>query len=228
MNIPTTLLSQVDASIGGKLGVDFKGYKNHIGLFDDPDVVLIDEVFLEQLPDRELKSGFAEIIKHHLIRDAEGWQELKDLPWKEAIDADRVRHSIEIKSDIVNEDPMEGGLRKILNYGHTMGHALEAHYLHTDRSITHGEGVAAGIIMENIIAVDRGMLNENTANEIQSYVLDVFGKIEIADTDFRGITTGVLHDKKNKDGEVRSVLLKGSGRSRLGPGPSSIRNTWSN
>lgn len=211
MNIPTTLLAQVDASIGGKLGIDFKGYKNHIGLFDDPDIVLIDDVFLQSLPDRELKSGFAEIIKHHLIRDKAGWNELKKLPWKEAIDADRIKHSIEIKSDVVTEDPNEAGLRKILNYGHTIGHALESHFLDTDRSINHGEGVAAGIILENIIAVERGMLDADTAKEIQDYILNVFGKVHIVDTDIRGITSGALHDKKNKEGEIRSVLLRDVG-----------------
>ena len=137
MNIPTTLLAQVDASLGGKLGIDFKGYKNHIGLFEDPDVVLIDKTFLETLPERELRSGFAEIMKHHLIRDKEGWEALKDKPWKETITNETIEHSISIKSEIVTEDPMEDGLRKILNYGHTLGHALESHFLDTDRSLLH-------------------------------------------------------------------------------------------
>jgi 3-dehydroquinate synthase len=211
MNIPTTLLAQVDASLGGKLGIDFKGYKNHIGLFEDPDVVLIDKTFLETLPERELRSGFAEIMKHHLIRDKEGWEALKDKPWKETITNETIEHSISIKSEIVTEDPMEDGLRKILNYGHTLGHALESHFLDTDRSLLHGEAIAAGIILENIIAEERGMLDSTTAKEIREYILDVFGKVQIIDTDMRGITAGALHDKKNKDGQIRSVLLKDVG-----------------
>ena len=111
----------------------------------------------------------------------------------------------------MTEDPHEAGLRKILNYGHTMGHALESHFLDTDRSINHGEGVAAGIILENIIAVERGLLDADTGREIQEYVLNVFGKLNIVDTDIRGIASGALHDKKNKDGEIRSVLLKDVG-----------------
>ncbi|MCH8317693.1 MAG: 3-dehydroquinate synthase, partial [Bacteroidetes bacterium] len=129
IQVPTTLLAQVDASIGGKVGVDFQNYKNHIGLFKDPEAVFIYPGFLKTLDKKETLSGFAEIIKHCLIADRQKWNEisqkdLKDQDWENLI-----AHSIDVKLSIIKNDPEEKGLRKVLNFGHTIGHALETFYL---------------------------------------------------------------------------------------------------
>ncbi|MEM6829454.1 MAG: 3-dehydroquinate synthase family protein, partial [Bacteroidota bacterium] len=132
VNMPSTLLSQVDASIGGKLGIDFEGLKNHIGLFREPDHVIVYPGFLATLPQREMKSGFAEVIKHSLIADKTHWEYLKtttfnDLNWNEMIPK-----SIAIKQEVVSKDPTEQGYRKVLNFGHTLGHAIESHFLNSE------------------------------------------------------------------------------------------------
>ncbi|MEM8969941.1 MAG: 3-dehydroquinate synthase family protein, partial [Bacteroidota bacterium] len=132
VNIPATLLAQVDASVGGKLGIDFRGFKNHIGLFQEPQQVLIDAAFLRTLPEQELRSGFAEVIKHALIHDSVYWNKLRGAslaqqPWTE-----HIRHSVQVKSWVVDQDFREGGLRKILNFGHTVGHAVESHFLESE------------------------------------------------------------------------------------------------
>ncbi len=160
IQVPTTLLAQVDASVGGKLGIDFQGFKNHIGVFTQPRAVLIDSAFLATLPERELRSGFAEVIKHCLIRDRQMWNkirktELDDMPMKELIS-----HSVETKKAVVNEDPTEKGLRKILNFGHTIGHAVETFHLEKNR-LLHGEAIAIGIICESYIAYSKGMITES-------------------------------------------------------------------
>ncbi|MCD8540568.1 MAG: 3-dehydroquinate synthase, partial [Leadbetterella sp.] len=157
IQVPTTLLAQVDASVGGKLGIDFQGFKNHIGVFTQPRAVLIDTGFLTTLPERELRSGYAEVIKHCLIRDRKMWDkirksELGDIPMKEL-----VSHSVETKKAIVTEDPTEKGLRKILNFGHTVGHAVETFHLTRER-LLHGEAIAIGMICEAYIAYSKGML----------------------------------------------------------------------
>ncbi|HYC84050.1 MAG TPA: 3-dehydroquinate synthase family protein, partial [Chryseosolibacter sp.] len=144
--IPTTLLSQVDASIGGKLGIDFNNYKNHIGTFQVPVLTILFSGFLTTLPFHETRSGFAEIVKHILIDDAAMWDRLRmksleEQPWDVLI-----RHSVQFKLRVVTEDPRENGLRKILNAGHTIGHAIETHLLSSGRKIMHGEAVAAGLI----------------------------------------------------------------------------------
>ena len=130
INIPTSLLAMVDASVGGKTGVDFQGLKNQIGIIKEPEFVVIDDVFLQTLPQDERRSGYAEMLKHGLIADADYFSLLSS----KSIDinaqmTDHIRHSVSIKSQVVTEDPFEQGLRKILNYGHTLGHAIETHFL---------------------------------------------------------------------------------------------------
>ena len=129
INIPTTLLSQVDASVGGKLGVDFQNLKNIIGVFREPNSVIIDTIFLQTLSERELRSGFAEVIKHCLIRDRAMFDKISKKEWNDSDWDEIVKHSISIKSEVVSKDLKESGLRKILNFGHTIGHAIETTYL---------------------------------------------------------------------------------------------------
>ena len=130
INIPTSLLAMVDASVGGKTGVDFQGLKNQIGIIKEPEFVVIDDVFLQTLPQDERRSGYAEMLKHGLIVDADYFSVLasSSIAINDQM-TDHIRHSVSIKSQVVTEDPFEQGLRKILNYGHTLGHAIETHFL---------------------------------------------------------------------------------------------------
>lgn len=209
INIPTTLLSMVDASVGGKLGVDFAHFKNQIGLFQNPSVVLIDPIFLDTLPERELRSGYAEIVKHSLIQDANLWKKLQGIDYK-TLDWDSIiEHSIAIKSAVVADDPTEKGLRKILNFGHTIGHAIESFYLqHEGKKLLHGEAIAIGMICEAYLSMDRLRLSEVELIQVQKHLLEVFGKTKMESEDFDSITDLMLQDKKNNAGTIQAVLLK--------------------
>src|SRR6187551_2871334 len=176
--VPTTLLAQVDASIGGKLGVDFNHFKNHIGVFNQPALTILHSGFLKTLPATELRSGFAEVIKHTLISDKGMWDEISARSLTNQ-DWDRIlKHSVEFKADVTQKDPTEAGLRKILNAGHTIGHALESYLLGSGRKILHGEAIAVGLITEGLIANKRGMLKSPSFQQITDYVFKTFGKVK--------------------------------------------------
>jgi len=210
--LPTTLLAQVDASVGGKLGIDFQGLKNHIGVFKLPDAILIDATFLETLPYNELRSGFAEIIKHCLIADSDQWNIIRRLELEEQNWAELVAHSVAIKQHIVAQDPAEKGLRKILNFGHTLGHAIETHFLNdARRRLLHGEAIAAGMVAEAYIAFKKGMIEELLLTEIEEYVFAVYGRARLREEDMEPILTLTLQDKKNRGGQVFMALLDGPG-----------------
>jgi 3-dehydroquinate synthase len=210
--VPTTLLAQVDASVGGKLGLDFGGLKNHVGVFRVPDAVLIDPVFLRTLPPRELRSGFAEVVKHCLIADEVAWHQVRrrDLdqqPWP-----DLIAHSVAIKQRITEADPTEKGLRKILNFGHTLGHAIETHFL-TDpqKRLLHGEAIAAGMLAESYLSHRRGLLDAAALGLIEEFLFSVYGRVPLQKTDFDPILALTKQDKKNRAGQVRFALLDGLG-----------------
>lgn len=210
MLVPTTLLSQVDASVGGKLGVDFGPFKNHIGVFQLPASTVIATDFLRSLPSRELRSGFAEVIKHCLIADRKMWdlirkRKLSGQDWLKL-----VRHSVKIKESVVRKDPREAGLRKVLNFGHTAGHALEGYFLSTADRLFHGEAIAAGMVMESHIAWAKGLVKEEDLNDITDYILTVFGKIELPE-DHLWLSL-IQQDKKNKGNKVLIAVPKQVGR----------------
>lgn len=212
--IPTTLLSQVDASIGGKLGVDFKHFKNHIGIFRTPVFTLLHSGFLSTLPEAEKRSGFAEVIKHALISDASAWQQLQrhsfqDQPWELLLP-----QSVKVKLNVVAADPYEKGLRKTLNAGHTIGHAVETYLLQSNRKILHGEAVAVGLICEAFLARERGMLSEQEFGEIRQYILGIFGKVHLASGEEEAIARLTSQDKKNKGNRILCVLLDGIGSAK--------------
>lgn len=211
INIPTTLLSQVDASVGGKLGIDFQTYKNHIGLFCNPDSVLVDPVFLSTLPEREIRSGFAEVVKHALIRDKEYLAELKRYDLKTQPWLNHIRHSVKIKSDVVAADPKESGLRKILNFGHTIGHAVETHFLEQPNSLLHGEAIAIGMICEAFLSAKLLRMKTEELEIIQEYLIAVFGKVTLQNVEFESILDNMTHDKKNENGLVKMSLLNSIG-----------------
>jgi 3-dehydroquinate synthase len=160
INIPTTLLSEVDASVGGKLGIDLGGLKNQIGVFNFPKGVYIYPEFLQTLPDNQLRSGFAEVLKHALIKDDKYWEEVKDIEVFEHEDwTDIIAHSVQIKNKVVLNDPKESGERKILNFGHTIGHAIETYHLeNSDQPFLHGEAIAIGMVAEAILSVEKNGL----------------------------------------------------------------------
>ena len=209
INIPTTLLSQVDASVGGKLGIDYKNIKNVIGVFKEPNKVIIDTNYLITLSERELKSGYAEVIKHCLIRDKIMFDKIHNHEWTD-IDWDFIiNHSIKIKSDIVKKDLKENGLRKILNFGHTIGHAIETTYLNKLNKFLHGEAIAIGMICEAYISNHINKLRNDELEKITNYIRKVFklSKVEYYDE----IIKNAYFDKKNLSEKIRTSSLKGIG-----------------
>ena len=213
--VATTLLAQADASIGGKLAVDFNHFKNHIGVFQLPALTLLYSGFFKTLPFNELRSGFAEVIKHALISDKAMWRKISEHTLETQAWDELVLHSVQYKSYVVTEDPKEKGLRKILNAGHTIGHALESYLLSANRKVMHGEAIAAGLIAESKIAVDRGLLDPKDFKSIQTYLLATYGKINFALSETAAIAVLALQDKKNKDNKILCVLLDGIGSARL-------------
>jgi 3-dehydroquinate synthase len=213
IQIPTTLLAQVDASVGGKLGIDFNGFKNHIGVFQLPKTVLIDFVFLKTLPQAELRSGFAEIIKHCLIQDGNMWAHIRVQDFEEQNFDDLIAHSIEIKKKVVAEDPTEKGLRKILNFGHTLGHAVETYFLEKGNKhrLLHGEAIAVGMICEAFMALEKGMIDQSLFDEIEAFLFTIYGNVKIKEEYIPAILHHTLQDKKNKGNEIRFSLLNGRG-----------------
>lgn len=208
INIPTTLLSQVDASAGGKLGIDFSSFKNHIGLFQDAEAVIIDPAFLETLPLRELRSGYAEVLKHALIADAAHWQELKKNHWQQQPWEQIIRHSIGIKHHITTADPTEKGLRKVLNFGHTIGHAIESYFLEQgDEKLLHGEAIAIGMLCESYLSVEKAGLAKDTLEDICHYLREVWKLPLIPVGSFDNLCALALQDKKNEKGTINCTLL---------------------
>ena len=207
VNIPTTLLSMVDASVGGKTGVDLGVLKNQIGLFANPKMVLIDETYLKTLSDREFRSGVAEIIKYGLTYDIKLFNEINRNKLKNINTL--IHRSIEIKNEVVLEDPKENGLRKILNFGHTLGHAIESFYLESDdkESLTHGEAIAIGMVCESYISSKILSLSKEKVVQVKETVLAIYPKIKIDRKNFIAILDLLKHDKKNVKGQVNFVLL---------------------
>ena len=214
VQVPTTLLSQVDASVGGKLAVDFKGLKNFIGLFNDPKAVLVDPEFLQTLTPLELRSGYAEMIKHGLIQDAAIWNRLvANTPWNEMNWDAEIHDSIHIKKEVVENDPYEGGLRKILNYGHTIGHAVETLSFSTDKPLLHGEAIGIGMAAEAILSRMKCNLNSDQTTEIINYMGSIYNDLDLSilnQTD--GIMDILTRDKKNKGGRRLFSLLSSIGK----------------
>jgi len=214
IQLPTTLLSQVDASVGSKLGVDLDGYKNIIGLFNDPVAVCIHTGFLKTLEERELTSGFAELIKHALIQDRTLWKNLQSVEKLVNANIDwnaLVKRSVEIKKEVVNRDPKESGLRKILNFGHSIGHAIESERLYSENPLTHGEAIAIGMICEAHISYQRGMLSAEELQSISDYILTHFKKEQHFAPDTAKLLERISKDKKNEKQQKMFSVLEGIG-----------------
>lgn len=213
IQMPTTLLSMVDASVGGKLGVDFHQMKNFIGIFKEPHMVWIDTKYLKTLSTQEIKSGFGEVIKHSLIADEKLWKKIRTTKkikhWKTL-----VKQNIAIKKAVVKADPYEGGIRKILNYGHTVGHAIESHYLTSSTPLLHGYAIGFGMIIENIISYQKGMLSKKQMNDINTYLKDYYPchPMKVKKSSISKMVDMMKMDKKNANGEIRMSLIEKPGR----------------
>lgn len=212
-NIPTTLLSMVDASVGGKTGVDLGMLKNQIGVIVEPEFVIVDQAYLATLDKRQLKSGFAEMLKHGLICDKDYWKQLKDNFNSTSIE-EAISTSVQIKADVVQKDPRENSLRKILNFGHTLGHAIESYFLSLgeDKMLLHGEAIAVGMIMEAYLSSIYTGLSSDELEEVSSTLLNHYGKVEISDIDKKEAIALLKFDKKNSHGQIKYVLLERIGK----------------
>lgn len=215
LNIPTTLLAQVDASVGGKTGIDFSGIKNLIGTVNQPIAVVCDINLLSTLPNREFISGFAEIIKHGLIADKNYFNFVTS---KKPRDFDNqelttiVLNSISIKTSIVNQDEKESGLRKILNFGHTIGHAVESLSLETKTPLSHGEAISIGILAEAKISHLINLLSVEDLQRIEQALVNADLPIAIPILEVDRILQKIKLDKKNEKGRVNFTLLEGIGK----------------
>ena len=212
VQVPTTLLAQVDASVGGKTGVDFQGYKNHLGVFQAPAGVFVDPEFLQTLDPRQLKSGYAEVLKHWLIADADAFNQQRRLGWLTDDWTSIIRESVALKQHIVAQDPLETGLRKLLNFGHTVGHAIESYLLtQPGREALHGEAVAAGLVCESWLSVQHGLLSTEELDTIETFVFSVYDKLSFVGLETAAIAEFALQDKKNAGAIINCTLLQGIG-----------------
>ncbi len=211
INIPTSLLGMVDAAIGGKTGIDLNNFKNQLGTFAHPSHIFIDRDFLNTLPAEEIFNGYAEMLKHALVRDKELWDRIKIIHSEEDLTTNEVIYnSVKIKASIIEDDPTEGGLRKILNFGHTVGHALESYYM-DKTSISHGHAVALGMIAEAYISMKQDRITEVEYKEIEKTITGSFPMITLEPDDIKEVIQLMHQDKKNDKGKIRCTLLTGIG-----------------
>lgn len=211
INIPTTLLSMVDASVGSKTGVDLDNLKNLIGLFANPDMVLIDTAYLTTLPKREFNSGLAEIVKYGLTFDAELLEKIWTFDQHNTDTLQEVIYtSVQIKNKVVLEDFKENGLRKTLNYGHTVGHAIESFYLKSNDlpTLLHGEAIAIGMVVEAYLSHKKYGFDRTILERLKNWAIATYGKTELHKEHYSRFLSLMQHDKKNEQGTVKYVLLK--------------------
>lgn len=213
VNLPTTLLSQVDATLGGKLAVDFDGQKNMIGLFRNPKMVWINTGFLNTLPREELISGFAEMLKHSLIADREQLRQLMQVGPDEIMHhPDLIAWSLEIKKTIVLEDFEEHGFRKALNFGHTAGHAIESLSLNQGRPMLHGHAVAWGLMAELWLSAELMGFPQKMMEHVNNYLLATYGDTLTVALSIDNLVRLAANDKKNLSGRINCSLLADVGQ----------------
>ncbi len=218
VNIPTTLLAMVDAAIGGKNGIDFGNAKNQIGTITLPKMVVVENSFLKTLPRRQLFSGMAEMLKHSLISSNDSWNRINTLdPFNNKNFENLIWESIEIKNEIVQKDPLETGLRKTLNYGHTLGHAIEAHCMDNPnrKPLLHGEAIAIGIILATYISNRLLNFPEKELIKVSVKIKTIFPKQIFSHTEIESIINLLVFDKKNRNGKVLFVLLEDIGKPKI-------------
>ena len=217
INIPTTLLAMVDASVGGKTGINFGGLKNEIGVFNDAEFVLLDTNWLRTLDEENIRSGYAEMLKHGLIADETMWAELINFnlaqPNLRQL-ASMLNKSVRIKERIVAEDPHEKGIRKALNLGHTFGHAFES-WAMKRQPVLHGYAVAFGLIVELYLATTRTDFPTERMHQTVNFIRAYYGSLPITCNDYPELIELMHHDKKNRGSEINVTLLGGIGDIRI-------------
>lgn len=203
VNVPTTLLGMVDAAIGGKTGVDFNGFKNQLGTFAEPLDVMISPIYLSTLPEREILSGLSEMMKYGFVYD----------PDMLKVDVGNYQEYIlragEIKRRIVKDDPFDEGSRKMLNFGHTLGHAIESHCLTTGHPLLHGEAVALGMGAALWLSIEERGLEADVLQSYEKKLPMLLSRADnsLSEADVKPILRKLVQDKKNKNGQTRFVLL---------------------
>lgn len=218
IHIPTTLLSMVDASVGGKNGVDLGNLKNQIGVINTPQMVLIDTQYLDTMPQNEMRSGLAEMLKHGLIYDKKYWEQFLDLKAIDFADFDTlIYHSVMIKNEIVMQDPTEKNIRKSLNFGHTLGHAIESYFLENEAKTTllHGEAIAVGMILESYISLKKNLISEAEYLQIKTAIKGIYDTVIFEKNDIDPILELLIHDKKNEYGSIQFALIEGIGKIKI-------------
>ena len=218
INIPTTLLAMVDASVGGKTGINFNGLKNEIGVFSPAEYVLIDTEFLKSLDSHNLLSGYAEMLKHGIISTTEHWAELLNFDLNQ-IDykalQQLVAHSVSIKEDIVEKDPFEKNIRKALNLGHTVGHAFESLALENNRPVLHGYAVAWGIICELYFSFIKVGFPKDKLRQTIQFIKENYGVLPFDCKQYDRLYEFMTHDKKNSAGIINFTLMGEIGDIRI-------------
>lgn len=224
IHIPTSLMGMADAAIGGKTAINLGAVKNQIGTFSMPEAVIIYPGFLETLPGEELLSGYAEILKTALAFDKTLWKKLKEITIKldqpnqliKQLEGGLLWDIIQIKVNVVEQDPYDQDLRQGLNFGHSIGHAIESLYQKKEENMPHGYAVAAGMLCEAYISKQLCGLGEKQFKEIEAYLMKVFPAIPLDQNDIDEICSLILHDKKNHSGEIRMSLLEAPGKCKTG------------
>lgn len=217
IHIPTTVMGMVDAAIGGKTAIDLNGIKNLVGSFADPVATYIHTPFLRSLGKREVLNGVAEMIKHGLVHDAEHWNLVRRAPLHD-LDAlaPLIQRSAAIKAEVVQGDPWEEGTRKLLNFGHTIGHGVEAFALEsTHRSLLHGEAVAVGMVCATWLSWRMELLDRDRMNAVEEHLMGLYPPFRFQQTDHHRIIELMRNDKKNVGGAFRFTLLTGIGSARV-------------
>ncbi len=219
INIPTTLLGAVDASIGGKTGVNFNGLKNEIGVFKEADSVIISTTFFNTLTDAELRAGYAEMLKHAMISSEDEYNRLMTFDvtsqnWDRLLEL--LQENVEVKSRIVEEDPTEQGIRKALNFGHTAGHAFEELAMERKSPVTHGYAVAFGMVVETILSVMKAGFPSDKMHVFAAYIKSNYGVYNISCRDYDRLIELMRHDKKNYSADsINFTLLTGIGKPEI-------------
>ena len=213
INIPTSLLAMVDASVGGKTGIDLGPLKNQVGVIEEPKMVLVDTDFLVTLPENEYRSGYAEMLKHGLIQEPDYFKTLSSyLPKADILP--HIYHSVGVKAKVVSKDPYEHSLRKILNFGHTLGHAIESHFLVSPNKtrLLHGEAIAIGMVLEAYLSTEILGLPLKDTEEIKAVFGKIYQKVSFDTATISAVISLLTHDKKNESGNVLFVLLEKIGK----------------
>lgn len=215
INIPTSLLAMVDASVGSKNGVNLNGLKNMVGSFTSPQVVVVDTKYLETLPGNQMRSGLAEMYKHALIADQSYWNHLKNLDQMTTDDLEQlIYYSVYLKNEFVAADPLEQNVRKALNFGHTLGHAIEtlSHHQSFPKHLLHGEAIAIGMILESYLSFKMKMISKEIYDEIQNTLNLMFKTVVFSKNDIDICIELLKHDKKNSGEAIKFVLLQQIGQ----------------